>query len=383
MLRTQSSRCVLLASLVLAAAACGKPLFWIGELGADGGTATQLDANVRSAEAGSSPTSGDAAPTREAGSPTDGAAVEREAGAAPPDTAEPPRADEPGADPSLASDEDEDAGVAPIRPEVPTKLPVATAPCPTLSGPGTYTFGTAKRTLSARVFIAPDARSKPPPGGPLIMYWHAMTSSANEVLDGLGQAAIDEVVAQGGVVASFNSRLCTDCGLLADDVVWYVEDDIASDHLVACALEQARVDPRRIHAIGHSAGAMRTLHLGLVRSDFIASVVSYSGGDRLAGQGAIQDPANKLASIVLYGGRRDNLGLDYRDLARQWYDSRTALGSYTMVCDHGGGHVIPAEFGRYAYQFFKDHPYKVSPGPYAAAVPSDFPEYCTNEFPDR
>ena len=44
-------------------------------------------------------------------------------------------------------------------------------------------------------------------------------------------------------------------------------------------------------------------------------------------------------------------------------------------------HVRPTSFDgvvRVSLQFFMDHPYEVSPEPYATKIPSGFPSYCKN-----
>jgi predicted esterase len=290
-----------------------------------------------------------------------------------------------------ASVVDEDAGVPPVGPRTadpavtqppatlrPTDLPRALTPCPQVRGHGTYRFGDPNgRNLMVEIFMAPDAKTKPAPGGPLILYWHALGSNSAEVVQGFGQPAIDQVISEGGVVASFTTKLCATCGL-ADDAVWYDEDDPVTDHVVACAVEQAAIDTRRIHSIGFSAGALRSLHLALARSNYIASVVSYSGG-MLDDTDAV-DPNNKVPAILSYGNQGlDTIVLDFKDLSLAWYETNRVRGYYSMLCAHNGAHDIPADLVPHVFQFFRDHPYRVQPEPYIRSVPSDYPSYCSNE----
>jgi predicted esterase len=286
---------------------------------------------------------------------------------------------------------DDDAGMPPVGPRTtdppathppatlrPTDLPRALTPCPQLRGHGTYRFGDPNgRNLMVEIFISPDAKAKPAPGGPLILYWHALGSNSAEVVRGFGQPAIDDVLSQGGVVASFNTKLCASCGL-ADDAVWYDEDDPVTDHVVACALDQAAIDVRRIHAIGFSAGALRSLHLAFARSNYIASVVSYSGG--MLDEVDAVDPNNKVPSILSYGSQGlDTIVLGFKDLSLTWYETNRVRGYYSMLCAHSGAHDIPEDLVPHVAQFFRDHPYRVQPEPYIRAVPADYPSYCTNE----
>jgi hypothetical protein len=49
-------------------------------------------------------------------------------------------------------------------------------------------------------------------------------------------------------------------------------------------------------------------------------------------------------------------------------------------CNHGGGHCgAPANDIAAQWQFCKDHPFGVSPDPYASGLPSSFPSYCTKQ----
>ncbi|HVU05498.1 MAG TPA: hypothetical protein VHE30_27310 [Polyangiaceae bacterium] len=48
------------------------------------------------------------------------------------------------------------------------------------------------------------------------------------------------------------------------------------------------------------------------------------------------------------------------------------------MCNHPGGHEIDPGVAPLSLQFFLDHPYEVSPEPYAAGVPSSYPSYCKN-----
>jgi predicted esterase len=261
----------------------------------------------------------------------------------------------------------------------PTRLPVVRGRCPELTGSGTYTFGDPRtRTLPVDIYIAPNARDVPGLPAALVLYFHAIGSNSREVVMGLGQLAIDSIVKMGGVVASFSAKFCGTCDA-PGDVVWYSEDDAVIDQVVACSLAQANIDTRRIHAMGFSAGAMHSLHLALVRSDYIASVVSYSGGRLDISAEPAQDPSNRVPVLLSYGRvGLDNGIVDFPALSLQWYEAFKAKGWYTMLCDHQGGHTIPADLAEQSIRFLLDHSYKFEPEMYAAGVPDPFPDYCAN-----
>lgn len=275
-----------------------------------------------------------------------------------------------------AADDDAGSGMKPMLPS-PTKLPTVEGKCPELKGNGTHMFTAGGRSLMVDIYMRPDAKSMPAPGGPLVLYFHALDADSKQVTTAFGQAAIDKVVAQGGVVASFNAVPCLRCGL-ADDVVWYDEDDIVSDQVVACAIQNAQIDTRRIHSVGFSSGALHTMHLALARSNYIASVVSYSGGVPTTPNGP-QDPTNKVAALLAFGREGvDNAVVDFNVSSHDWYNTYIPQGYYVLMCAHGRGHEIPPVLPDHVLRFLLDHPYRVSPEPYKMMIPSEFPSYCKN-----
>ena len=375
-----SARRRILVTLALALGACHNPTLWIGELPTDAG---------KSAEPPSMPVeekdASEVAPVaHDASVPTPPDKPEKPP-EKPPETV--PPMDGPTSAPMMRDAsvtqpvDDNDAGSGfPWETDQPkpTRLPAVRGRCPELSKSGTYTFGDPRsRTLSVDIYILPDAKTRGGPGGPIILYFHAIGSNSKEVVTGFGQTYIDAATMLGGVVASFSAKLCATCGL-SEDVQWYPQDDAVSDQVVACAIEQAHIDTRRIHAMGFSAGAMHSLHLALARSDYIASVVSYSGG-RLNEPEPSQDPSNHVPVLLSYGrSGLDFAGVDFSMLSLQWYEEFKAKGWYTMLCDHQGGHVIPPDLAEKAVFFLADHSYKFTPEPYEGGVPSYFPDYCSN-----
>ncbi|HET8934430.1 MAG TPA: hypothetical protein VFN67_13360 [Polyangiales bacterium] len=318
--------------------------------------------NVPPAAAGMPPDAGAAAPVRSAAS--SGSAGTK-----------PQMSTAPVVDMS-AMDDDAGSGMEPLL-LAPTKLPTVDGKCPDMKGNGTHMFSAGGRSLMVDIFMRPDAKSMPAPGGPLVLYFHALDADSKQVTTAVGQAAIDRVVAQGGVVASFNAVPCLRCGL-ADDVVWYDEDDVVSDQVVACAIEKAQIDTRRIHTVGFSSGALHTMHLALARSNYIASVVSFSGGVPATPNGP-RDPTNKVPALLSFGREGvDNAVVDFNVSSHDWYNTYVPQGYYVMMCAHGRGHEIPPVLPDHVLRFLLDHPYRVDPEPYKTMIPSEFPTYCTN-----
>ena len=70
--------------------------------------------------------------------------------------------------------------------------------------------------------------------------------------------------------------------------------------------------------------------------------------------------------------------LDFNAQSLNWYKQYQPMGWYTMMCHHPGGHEVDPQVAPNSLKFFKDHPFEVSPEPYATTIPSDFPSYCTD-----
>jgi len=62
--------------------------------------------------------------------------------------------------------------------------------------------------------------------------------------------------------------------------------------------QNQHIDPRRIHVAGYSAGAIQTTYMWFARSGYVASVLTYSGGDVTIDVAPIQDPAHPPPALV-------------------------------------------------------------------------------------
>src|SRR5688572_1264268 len=71
----------------------------------------------------------------------------------------------------------------------PAMLPQASEACPTIRSGNLSFLGQTVKVWAG----VPSASSR----GPLVIYWHATGSAPEEAVSGLGQAAIDEIVAAG------------------------------------------------------------------------------------------------------------------------------------------------------------------------------------------
>lgn len=211
--------------------------------------------------------------------------------------------------------------------------------------------------------------------GPMVFYWHATNATSQEAVTGLGPGTA-EVVKAGGVIAAFKSS--NGSGTNTGDYTWYTGDFNTADEILACAVEQQLVDTRHIHSAGYSPGSCQTAAMVYARP-YLASVLCYSGGAMT--MGPLPDGSNHPALIGAHGAvGSDVYGIDIATNTIVLENDLKTKGSFVIDCDDGGDHLQsgPARMAGVAapaWQFFKDHPYEVSPEPYRT-VPSAFPSYC-------
>lgn len=245
------------------------------------------------------------------------------------------------------------------------KLPQVVGTCPQLTDGATVTINNVR----VRLWVG-DAGKK----GPLVFYWHGTGGTSAETTTGLG-STIAEIKSQGGIIAAPDNSTGTGGGI--DTIVWAADDFKVADQIVACAIKDKGIDPGRIHALGFSAGGLMAGTMYYRRSNYMASIVSYSGGTSpYPGNSTHQDASNKLPIMMFHGGANDTVVLNFRDQSVDLAAKAKAAGAFAIICDHGGGHRVPAAGPAAAWAFFKAHPYNVQPEPWATALPSGIPSYC-------
>lgn len=269
-------------------------------------------------------------------------------------------------DAPVGSGVDADPAVAPT-------IPAPTGPCPAIVD-GVVTFAPAGIPPREVTLSVPAGAHAP---GPLIIYWHATGSAPAEAAYSLGDT-LDAVTAAGGIVAAPGADPA------AGTFEWYVvngspesDDFLVADEVVACLAQAGAIDVRRIHSMGMSAGGLQTTVTSFVRSDYIASVATYSGGVPSGFTPSIQDPDNKFAALIFDGGPTDNVfGVDFQAASEAYRTMLAASGHFAAICEHDNGHEIPLDAAPSVLEFFLANPYGAWPSPYATGLPASFPAYC-------
>lgn len=221
--------------------------------------------------------------------------------------------------------------------------------------------------------------------GMVFFYWHGTGSRPKEAESRLGPI-LDEIVASGGIVASFTGS-ATPIPLpgATGNGVWFVTDFLIADHVLACAVDQLNIDTRRIYTGGCSAGGLQSSAMVFLRSSYLAAAMPNSGGiaEVLVATGMLslewEDPSHVPSTISTHGARGvDVVGIaDFAATSEAMNKRVLSQGGFSVNCDHGGGHCdAPDDVLESQWRFLKDHPFGTNPSPYAMALPQGFSESC-------
>jgi hypothetical protein len=213
------------------------------------------------------------------------------------------------------------------------------------------------------------------PTAPMVFYWHGTGSSAGEYAGWTD--IVSGVRSEGGVLVSFDGTTGGD-GLSGTSIFGRGDLELV-DQLVACAVANHNVDPRRIFTTGCSAGGLFATAMAALRSSYVAAVAPNSGGLTFAGAVSFEDDYAP-ALMTMHGGSSDNvLGLDFAMSSRTADTAFKNQGGFVINCDHGGRHCGARALAGNVWEFFKAHPYGVepAPSPWTTGLPSGFSSDCT------
>lgn len=258
--------------------------------------------------------------------------------------------------------DDMGAGLAPT-------IPQPNGACPTFEDGEQDIMGLATDMLVGAPVATP---------GPLLFIWHGTGSSGDVSLNfQLPQSVKDDIVAQGGIIIAPNDNLQARTGFTANGV-WYEESDLEyADHLVACAVQDHNIDPRRIYVTGCSAGGLMAASMAIRRSSYVAAVSPNSGGQIQNNLPPLENPDWAPPTLCMHGGATDNVVVNFGQTSARFNDFITGEGGFAVDCNHLSGHcTAPNELRLASWEFLKAHTYGMETSPYAAGLPAEFPDYC-------
>jgi hypothetical protein len=245
------------------------------------------------------------------------------------------------------------------------KIPAMKDACPNIATGNIMVMG-----KSVQLWVGQKQAGKK---GPILFYWHGTGSSSLEAAGGMGTGN-QEILDQGGVIASFTDTLAT--GMNTGNNVWYTGDFEMADQILACAIQMQDVDPFRVYTAGCSAGGLQSGAMVYGRSSYLAAAMPNSGGTVFPF--TMDDPSHVPALITTHGAMGvDVVGIEFTTTSLNETMDIAKKGGFAVDCDHGGSHCgSPAAVKNAQWKFLKDHPFGVMPEPYAAGLPADFPTFC-------
>ncbi|MDD9939068.1 MAG: hypothetical protein OXT09_36100, partial [Myxococcales bacterium] len=256
-----------------------------------------------------------------------------------------------------------DPGVTPATGGADPIIPDVTGDCPAFVDATINFQGLGGIRMSA----GPKAAG---PTAPMVFYWHGTGSTSGEYV-GMAGAVHAGVVAEGGVLISFQGSTGGDA--LSGTFVFGRGDLDLVDQLVACAVRDHNVDPRRIYTTGCSAGGLFATNMAALRSNYVAAAAPNSGG--MSFPQAFQNP-NTPALMTMHGAPgRDVVVIDFSDSSATADMIFKNAGGFVINCNHGGGHCGAGGLAPSVWEFFKAHPYGVEPQPWSS-LPAGFHSSC-------
>jgi predicted esterase len=205
---------------------------------------------------------------------------------------------------------------------------------------------------------------------PMVFYWHGTGSTSGEYAF-MATAVQQGVVSEGGVLVSFQDTTGGD--LLSGTAIFGAGDFKLADGLLACAVKNHNIDPRRVFAMGCSAGGLFSAAMAAERSTYIAAAAPNSGGWTVP---VAFENKHTPALMTVHGmAGSDVVIIDFASASATADMAFKAAGGFVIDCDTGGGHCGGGGLAPDVWTFFKAHPFGVSPEPWTA-LPSGFSAQC-------
>jgi poly(3-hydroxybutyrate) depolymerase len=209
------------------------------------------------------------------------------------------------------------------------------------------------------------------PTAPIVFYWHGTGSFAGEYAT-QAAAVRQGVVSEGGILVSFQNTTGGD--LLSGTAIFGEGDLKLTDGLLACAVKNHNVDPRRVFATGCSAGGLFSAAMAALRSGYMAAAAPNSGGWVLPLQ--FQNKHTPALMTIHGAPGLDVVVVDFSDTSSTADMGFKAAGGFVINCNHGGGHCGGGGLAGDIWKFFKAHPFGVNPAPWKSALPAGFSSVC-------
>lgn len=271
------------------------------------------------------------------------------------------------ADPPDPVPADEDEVEDPLKGTAPL-AEVTGGECPDLSDSGNVSLTSNGVERTVKLFL-PESGAE---GAPVLFEWYPLGSSAGQIASYLDLRQYADETGSVVVVPTSESSNAFEWGFWNGG-----ENDLALyDDLRTCLSTELKVDLGRISANGMSAGGLWTSYLGDHRGDTLATILAFSGGTDDSTFPYVA-AAGAFPALLVHGGESDIYAdtVNFRDATLDLAEHLDADGHLVIVCDHGGGHVIPAEGIDMMLSWLPAHTFGEA-SPFATEL-GDLPQYCS------
>lgn len=218
---------------------------------------------------------------------------------------------------------------------------------------------------------------------PLVFAWYHIAGNAMDFVNEVGaQALADEARAiivipqDSGMFEAKWPDTPLDIGQSGVDLSMF-------DDLYACISQQYAINTNCVSSIGVSAGGIWTSYLGTVRGQHLASNLTISGGhpSEIVGPWWPWNSPRPYASIVMWGGPSDVLGIDFNAASLNLVGNLAGSGHFVLRCEHTGGHGVPPPGDgnplQTALHFVRNHPFWLAgESPLDMGLPAFYPSFC-------
>jgi poly(3-hydroxybutyrate) depolymerase len=209
------------------------------------------------------------------------------------------------------------------------------------------------------------------PTAPMLIYWHGTGSTSGEYAL-LAAPVANGVTAAGGVIVSFQGTTGGD--LYSGTSIFGQGDMKLVDGLVACAVKDHNVDPRKIYVMGCSAGGLFSVAMAAMRSSYIAAAAPNSGGTTVS-------PAFESGHVpplmTVHGAMgSDVVIVDFSQTSATADTLFKGKGGFVIDCNTGGGHCGGSGLAGDVWKFFQAHTFGLDPEPWTGGLPAGFSAMC-------
>jgi hypothetical protein len=259
--------------------------------------------------------------------------------------------------------------------------------CPEISAGYNTGFSSGGRNREFNLVIPSDY--DPARQYPLAFAWYHITGDAMSFVDYIDTQSLADQKQMIFVVPQ-------DSGMF--EAVWPMTpldsnqaevDLVLFDDLLSCLTEQFSVNQSCVSSSGVSSGGLWTALLGQRRGQFLSANLAFSGGYPTE-FGDVwwnwQKSPHRFASLVLWGGPSDQLGVNFHNASLNYISHLQDDGHFVLRCEHTQGHGAPpvgddqsqSEAVASIFDFVLAHPYWYEgSSPWQTdGLPPQVPDYC-------